>query len=365
MNATVAGFIRKELGQAFRDPRMLALMFGAPVIQMTLLGYALNSEIRNIRLAVVASPGDIVASRLADRAFASGWFVPAETGRSNPADGIGSGKADAVLVMPEGGLTRALARGHATVQLLVDATNSVRARTVEFYLAAVLARMAEDGTVPVLGNRVRLDVRILYNPAMLSYLFMIPAVMVFVLTELTSILTAMALAREKEMGTMEMLIAAPVRKWEILVGKTVPYILIGCMELPLVILVVLGWFQVPMRGPAWALVLAAIFFVCAMSSVGTLISTLARNQQQAMMGSFMFMLSAIMLSGIFFPVENMPGLVRWITYANPLRYVLALLRNVMLKGGDPAVIWGNLVPLAMLAVVFAWAAIRRFRETLN
>jgi ABC-2 type transport system permease protein len=137
------------------------------------------------------------------------------------------------------------------------------------------------------------------------------------------------------------------------------------MELPVVMLVVLGWFEVPMRGPAWALVLAAVFFVCAMSSVGTLISTLARSQQQAMMGSFMFMMSSIMLSGIFFPVENMPAVVRWITYANPLRYILALLRNVMLKGGDPAVIWGNIVPLGLLAGVFAWVAVRRFRQTLN
>jgi ABC-2 type transport system permease protein len=230
VNATVVGFVRKELGQSLRDRRMLALMFVAPVIQMILLGYALNAEIRNIRLAVVAEPGDIMASRLAERAFASGWFLPARAAREDPASGLGAGVTDAVLVMPEGGLTRALARAEAdprqrrgaVIQLLVDATNSVRARTVEFYLGAVLARMAGDGPVPGRGNRVRLDVRILYNPSMLSYLFMVPAVMVFVLTELTSILTAMALAREKEMGTMEMLIAAPVRKWEILAGKTLP-----------------------------------------------------------------------------------------------------------------------------------------------
>ena len=164
---------------------------------------------------------------------------------------------------------------------------------------------------------------------------------------------------------MEMLISAPVSRWEILLGKTVPYILIGVIDVPLVLFVAVGWFGVPMRGSFWVLVLAAVLFVIAASSVGTLISTLARNQQQAMMGSFMFMLPAILLSGIMFPLENMPKVVVGITYLNPLRYFVTVLRNIMLKGGDASVVFLNLAALAALAAAAAVMSYSRFRQTLN
>jgi len=367
MNRTVRGFIRKELGQAFRDPRMLAMLFVAPIIQILMFGYAVRTDIKNISLGVLAAPDDRMATRLADRAYSSGYFVPVRVSAVNPMGDLEAGRANAVLIAPPGGFSRAFGRGEGKIQVLVDATNSIRARSVEMYLTALGAEVALDSLrlreLPAAG--VRFDTRILYNPTMESYIFMVPALAVLILGEILILLTAMAIAREKELGTMEMLLSAPISRWEILAGKTLPFLIMAFINAPLVITAGILWFDVPFRGSLWELGLAAMLFACATASVGTLVSTLARNQQQAMIGSFMFLLMAMMLSGMFFPIENMPESVYWITFLNPFRYFVTLLRNIILKGGDPAVVWPNMAGLAAIAGATAFVAVRRFRQTLN
>lgn len=367
MNQTVLGFIRKEFGQALRDPRMIAILFLMPVIQMLLFGYALRTDIRNIKLGVVSAPGDRLAGRIADRAFGSGFFVPVRANVAAPASDLASGRAHAVLISPPGGLDRAVARGEGRMQLLVDATNAIRARNVEMYLNRILGQIAQEESKPaaLAPAGIKFDVRVLYNPALESRIFMVPAVAVFILGIVSVLLTSMAIAREKEMGTMEMLLSAPVAGWEIIAGKTIPYIVVAMIDAPIVLAVATLWFGVPMRGPVLVLAAAALLYIVTASSIGTLVSTLARNQQQAMMGSFMFMMPAIMLSGIMFPIDNMPNGVRWISYLDPLRYFVTLLRNIMLVGGDPAVVWPNLAALALIGICVAVLAIHRLRGTLN
>jgi ABC-2 type transport system permease protein len=366
VNPVILGFIRKELLQARREPKMLAMIFFAPIFQMTMFAYALSTEMRNIRLALVAPAGDTVMVRLHERALSSGWFVEGSAGLVDPVSALKSGRAEVVVIAPPGGLTRAVARGEGRVQVLVDATNAVRARTIEFYLQRILAEVLAgmgDGTSPPAG--VSMDLRVLYNPSMRSSLFMVPAIVVFVLGIDAAFLLGLALAREKETGTMETLLSAPVAPWEILLGKIIPNMGIMTVSAPLVLTAAVLWFEVPVRGPLWEVVVGAIFFMVCMSSIGIMISTLARNQQQAMMGTFMFMLPAVMLSGIMFPVENMPAAISWITWLNPLKYFANLLRNVMLKGGDPFVVWSSIGALALLSVAVAGVAVRRFRQTLN
>ena len=257
MNQTVLGFIRKEFGQALRDPRMIAILFLMPVIQMLLFGYALRTDIRNIKLGVVSAPGDRLAGRIADRAFGSGFFVPVRANVAAPASDLASGRAHAVLISPPGGLDRAVARGEGRMQLLVDATNAIRARNVEMYLNRILGQIAQEESKPaaLAPAGIKFDVRVLYNPALESRIFMVPAVAVFILGIVSVLLTSMAIAREKEMGTMEMLLSAPVAGWEIIAGKTIPYIVVAMIDAPIVLAVATLWFGVPMRGPV--LVLAA------------------------------------------------------------------------------------------------------------
>ena len=364
MNVTLRGFMKKELVQTLRDPRMRIVMFAVPMIQLIVFGLALSNEVRNIRLVGMFAPSDVVGQRIIRNALASTWFVSGEVS-GGAFETIRSGNAHAVLIPPPGGLTRSLERGDGHLQLLIDAGNAVRARSIEAYLqrivADTLAQEAGGAPPPALN----FSLRVLFNPSMDTSLFLVPGVMVMILTLLTIIVTSMAIAREREMGTLEMLISAPIRKWELLLGKTLPYVLIAMADVPLILFA--GWllFGVPIRGSLIELFLVSGVFVCTAVAVGTLISTFARNQQQAMMGGFIFMMPAILLSGIMYPIETMPPAISWLSQLDPLRHFVTLLRNILLKGGDPLVVLRHVGALLGLAAVSIVVSARRFRSTLN
>jgi ABC-2 type transport system permease protein len=370
LNITLIGFLKKEFRQVLRDPRMRLILFVLPVIQLTLFGVAISTEVKNIRLSLIAAPNDTVAQDVYRHAIASGWFVPAHVDTTDPFERVQSGRADAVLVAPAGGLTRAIGRGKGELQLLIDATNVTKANSVERYMQEVLTKtLVEDGltttTATTDTGQLRLSVRLLYNPSMRSAIFMVPGVMSMIVCVLTILLTSMALAREKEVGTFETLVAAPIHTWEIMAGKTIPYFILGLIDIPLILLVAVGVFGVPIRGPLWALGLASIAFIASTVSIGMLISTFAKNQQQAMMGGFMFLFPAILLSGIMFPVDNMPLALKVFVYSNPLTYFAALLRNIMIKGGSLSVIAVDTAALFVIGAVMLLIAARRFRHTLQ
>lgn len=366
MNRTLRAFIRKELIQTLRDVRMRGLLFGAPIIQMTIFGFALSSEIKNIKLAVFSDPGDAMFARVAERFYASGWFLRAAGfPGEDPVELIASGRADAVLIAPKEGLRRSVERGGGKMQLLVDASNAGKARVVEAYawniVSAAAAREYGERAAPAL----KFDVRVLYNPAMESSMFLVPGVMGMLVCLITIVLTAMSLTREREMGTFKTIVSAPLSNTEILLGKTVPFVLLGLVNAALVVAAGYLLFGVPVRGPLWQLALAALVFVITTVSVGTFISTVSKNQQQAMLGGFMFLFPAILMSGVMYPVENMPKAVILAAYLDPLMYFVRLFRNIMLKGGDLYVFWTNTGALALMAVCAAGLAYGRFKQTLN
>ena len=369
INRTLVGFIKKELTQALRDPRMKFILFVAPVVQMTLFGVAISNEVKNIRLAALFDSKDVVLRDVYERAIHGGWFVPAKASgdeAQHPFELIRADRADAVLVAQPGGFTRALGRGDAELQLLVDATNVTQAQSVEGYIKAIVretlrADLGKGAPEPP----IRFDTRVLFNPSLDTSIFMVPGVMTMLMVLTTLVLTNIAIVREKELGTFEMLISAPVSKAEVIFGKTVPYVIIGMTNLPLILSVAVFVFHVPMRGSLLALVAATFAFVCTTVSLGTLISTFCANQQQASMGGFLFMFPAIMFSGLMFPIENMPACVRWLAWIDPLAHYLSLLRNIMLKGGDAANLVQHVGALAALAVVGAVVSFRRFHTVLS
>lgn len=364
MNQTIRGFVRKELSQALRDPRMRGMLFVMPVIQLLIFGVALSSEVRNVRLAVSARADDAFTRRLADRFYASGWFVPAPPLRGDPFDAVRAGRAEAVLVAPTGGAEVAMARGQAKYQFLVDATNATRARSVETYGQAILAAHLKDEHVAAGAAGFQFSLRTLYNPEGNTAMFMIPGTLCLMLTLVTVVLTSMSMAKEREMGTLETLFAAPVAPWEILLGKTLPYVILGMIDLPLVLLVAKA-LSVPIRGPLWMIALSAFVFVCTTVSGGFLVSSYSGSQQQAMIGGFLFVFPAIQLSGVIFPVENMPLAIRWVSYFDPVRYFVTVIRHLMLKGGDWGAVLPNLAAMAALGSFAMFWAARRFRQTLN
>jgi ABC-2 type transport system permease protein len=366
MMRTLGAFIRKELVQTLRDVRMRALLFGAPIIQMTIFGLALSTEIKNIKLAAFSQPRDASFERVAESFYASGWFTRVGYApQEDPFELIASGRADAVLIAPAEGLQRSAVRGEGKMQLLVDASNAAKARAVEAYAKRIIA----DAAAREYGAReepaLKFDVRVLYNPAMESSMFLVPGVMGMLVCLITIILTAMSLTREREMGTFEMIVSAPLSNTEVLLGKTVPYIILGLADAALVVAAGYLIFGVPVRGPLWQLALVSLAFVVNTVSIGTFISTVSKNQQQAMLGGFMFLFPAILMSGVMYPVENMPKAVIAAAYLDPLMYFVRLLRNIMLKGGDTYVFWSNLGALCLMAFFAAGLAYKRFRQTLN
>jgi ABC-2 type transport system permease protein len=366
ISQTLRGFIRKELTQTLRDPRMKFFLFVTPVVQMTLFGVAISNEVKNIKLAAVFPPQDYVTRNIYERAIQGRWFVRAKATETDPYRIVQSGEADAVLVAPPGGLSRGLGQGSAPLQLLVDATNATQGRAVENYILAIAQQTVRDSLrYTPQKTPISLDFRVLYNPALETSMFMVPGVMCMLMVMTTMMLAMNAITREKEMGTFEMLISAPVTPSEVIYGKTIPYVIVGMVNFPITLSVAVFLFGVPMRGSVLVLAISAFAFVCASVGIGTLISTVCKNQQQANLASFLFMFPAIMFSGLMFPVENMPLILKAVAYADPLFHYLALLRNIMLKGGDFQFVALHALILTLIAVIAVFLSFRRFHTTLG
>jgi ABC-2 type transport system permease protein len=365
MLQTLMGFTRKELSQSLRDPRMRGMLLFMPVIQLLLFGFAVSSEIRNIRVAVVSRPGDSYTRRLVERFDSSKWFTRVNPGAGDAFDWVRSGRAEAVLVAPADGGDKDSGRGVATYQLLIDATNAERARGVEQYARSVLAaHLLSEGGAGAAAPSFQFKVRTLYNPEDDTATYLVPGTLCLLIGLTALTFTGMSMAREREMGTLETLLSSPVAPVEIMLGKTVPFMILGMIQLPIV-LAVAALMGVPIRAPLWEIAASSFVFVCTAVSIGFLISSFMKNQQQSMLGTFLILFPMIQLSGVVYPVENMPNAIRWITRADPMRYFVIIIRHLMLKGGDLGAILPNLAALALIgALAWLWAG-HRFRQTLN
>lgn len=365
INPTLAGFIKKEFLQTLRDPRNRMLLFIAPAIQMMVFGFAITSDIKNIRLAVAASHEDFMLNDVQRNALASGWFVAAKTPRLDPFESINNDEADAVLVPPPGGFSKSVINGTGEIQILINAMNVTKAQAVENYLKTIISTTIREDTktLPALSP-IAFDLRILYNPSMRSALFLVPAVLGMIVCLITILFTSMSITREKEQGTFETLISAPISPTEILLGKSIPFIILGIANLPLTLSAAVFILKIPIHGSIVTLLIGTTIFVCCTVSVGILISTICQTQQQSMMSGFLFLFPANLLSGLMFPVENMPPYMKLFAFINPLYYFNDFLRNIMLKGGEPTLVAKNILILAVTAIILMLLSYSRFRTKL-
>ena len=357
---TLWGFIKKEFAQTLRDPRMRLILFVAPCVQLTIFGVALSTEAKNIRLGVQGSPLDTELQEIYRDCLASKWFVAIKTSDSDPYEQIQKGDADAVMIAPAEGVSQSKERGKGEVQLLVNATNVTRAQSIERYFQAIVAKR----NTMAANSPVQFDVRVLYNPSLKSAFFLIPGEMSLLVCLITILLTSMSISKEKEVGTFETLISAPLETYEVILGKTVPFVLLGMSNVPLIMAVSILIFHLPMRGSWWLLALSAMIFVICTVGIGLMISTFAKNQQQSMMGGFLYLFPSVLLSGLVFPIENMPWGVRIFSYFNPLTYFIEILRNITLKGGELWLILFNLLILLAMGVAVISLSWNRMKTTL-
>jgi ABC-2 type transport system permease protein len=377
--------IRKEFLQTLRDPRTRGLLFGPPILQLILFGYAVNLDVENARTAWMDMDRTPESRELLAAFQGSRYFQIVATPRD---DGqvqelMDRGKVLAVIrILP--GFSRDVKRGNiASVQILVDGTNSNTASIVSAYANQVVAGYAgktmasqqnsrlllasknAGGAVPSVIPVLTAQHRVWFNPDLRSRVYFVPGVIVNIIALVTIMLTAMSIVREKEIGTMEQLMVTPLRPFELIMGKLLPFAMVGIIEVALVIAAALLVFRIPVRGNIPLLFGCTVLFLLSTLGVGLFISTISQTQQQAMMSSFFFFMPAMLLSGFAFPIRNMPVSVQYLTCLNPLRYFMQIVRDLFLKGVGVESLWQPMTALMVFGMAILGLSALRFHKKLD
>jgi ABC-2 type transport system permease protein len=364
----------KEFIQVFRDPKMKSIVFIMPVVQILVFGYAVTTDVNHVPVAVYDLDNSVASRELTSRFVKSGYFDVVEyvDTESRLQELMDRGQASALLRFNKG-FEDTLNGGHsAPLQLIVDGSDSNTARIVLNYSARIANEFSEQvlaarearlrGRAPVI-SRVHMNSRAWFNDNLESRNFYVPGVISLMVMLITLLLTSMAVVREKEIGTMEQIMVTPITPREFILGKTVPFALIGLIDVVVITVVGVFWFNVPIRGSLVLLFFATGIYLMTSLGIGLLISTVSETQQQAMLSTFLFFQPAVLLSGFMFPIANMPMVIQWLTYLNPLRYFLVILRGLFLKGVGVRVLWPQMLALLVMGVVTLWLASRRFKKT--
>jgi ABC-2 type transport system permease protein len=365
----------KEFIQVFRDPRMRIVLFVIPALQTVIFGYAVNMDVKNIPTAVLDRDNSSESRDLVAIMGSSGYFrTTVRVDRYEQAGALlDRGKVRVALVIDHGFAEDLRAGRAASVQVLLDGSDSNTAGVIGGYLGRLATAyntcLQADYAARHLGmppriGRVELVSRAWFNDNLESPPFYVPAVITNILFVITMLLSSLAIVREKEIGTIEQVIVTPIRKGEFILGKTLPFVLIGYIDVALISTVGALVFHVPVRGSLWLLFLATTLFLMSSLGAGLLISTVSQTQQQAMMTAFFVIFPAMLLSGFAFPIENMPEPAQWLTLLNPLRYYMVIIRGIFLKGIGMDILWPQLAALGGLGTVLLALAVKRFHKTL-
>lgn len=364
----------KEFIQVFRDPKMKGVIFMMPIIQVLVFGYAVTTDVKHVATAVYDLDNSVASRELVARFVESGYFDVVEyvIQEDRARELVDRGKVGAVIRMNKGFEDELRAGRTARLQLIVDGSDSNTAGIVLDYSAKITGRLSQDilsarfsrlkGGAQEPG-RVSLETRAWFNENLESRNFYVPGVIAIIVMLITLMLTSMAVVREKEIGTMEQIMVTPITSGEFILGKTVPFALIGFADVILITLIGVFWFDIPIRGNLLLLFVATALYLMTTLGVGLLISTVSETQQQAMMSTFFFYFPAVLLSGFMFPIANMPVAIQWLTFLNPLRYFLVIIRGIFLKGVGPGILWPQFLALAVMGVSVLSLAARRFRKT--
>jgi ABC-2 type transport system permease protein len=366
----------KEFIQVFRDPRMLIVIFFPPIAQLLVFGYAASTDVKHISTAIYDLDNSQLSREFASKLDVSEYFdIVARVGsREEVIQLIDHDKVDAAFQMDHGFAERIRAGQTAQLQIIVDGTESNTAGVVLNYggeIARDFSNRFLQERIELLGGaagkvvEVKLESRTWFNENLESRNFYVPGLIAIIVMLGTLLLTSMAVVREKEIGTMEQIMVTPITPAEFILGKTVPFALIGLFDMVAITVVATLWFKVPIRGPFTLLFVATLFYIMAALGSGLLISTVSRTQQQAMMTTFFFFFPATLLSGFVFPIENMPQVVQWLTYLNPMRYFLIIVRGIFLKGVGLSILWSQVLTLAGMGAFTLWLASKRLHKTMR
>jgi len=365
--------VLKEFLELRQNPRLFGIVIVAPIIQLTLLGYAATTDVKDVPVVVADGDRSPESRTLIGRFDASVNFTVIDTVTtvSEVDPYLQRGRAWIALNIPNG-YGRAIHQGEpVALQVLADGTDSNSTTVALGYASALVSEYAQElmeSMQPAKAGQppasIDYRIRVWFNPQLESRFFMIPGVLALLLLLVTANLAAMAIVREKELGTLEQLNVTPLRRWELIVGKLLPYGVIALIDVLLVTAVAVFWFEVPLRGSFWLLLVMSLLYVLCTLGLGLFISTVSDTQQQAMMtATFFFLTPMIYLSGFIFPIENMPQVIQYATYLIPLRYFLVIVRGIFLKGIGLELLWRDALAMTAWGIIVLALAVARSRKT--
>ncbi len=368
--------IRKEFQQIFRDRHMMAIIFAVPLIQIFILGNAMTTDVKNLRLVVFDQDRSLSTREVVSSLENCGYFILKAQlpSRAEVGKWIQMGRADLGIIFPKDFQADLETGKSPTVQILVDGQNSSTSSIGLGYAAGILQDFAKDiilqkMTVSHLrkagAHLFDAQTRIFYNPTLESVYYMIPGIVTVLLTIVTMMLTAMGLVREKEIGTLEQLMVTPIKPHQLLLGKLIPFVILGYIAMAIILTFGVLYFGLPMEGSLLVTAAATLLFILSTLGMGLFISTISSTQQQAMFVAWFFMVFGMLMSGFFYAVENMPAWAQKITLINPLRYYIAVLREVFLKSAGIQHLQFEFVALAVMGILTLTLTVARFRAQLK
>jgi ABC-2 type transport system permease protein len=363
----------KEFIQVLRDPRMKALIFVMPVVQLIMFGYAVTTDVDHIKTAVCDLDKSPQSRALIERFTASGYFTVVDnTDRPERLGELLDRGQVIVGIQINRGFADDLRSGRQTaIQTIVDGTDSNTGTVAMDYAQRITQEFSRARSAPIelttlaqptQTNPIELRSRAWFNPDLKSRYYNVPGVIAVVVLLISLLLTAMAIVREREIGTMEQLMVTPIQPFELILGKTLPFVLISFIDVLVVTFIGINWFNVPIHGSLGLLLFGAGLYLMSTIGIGLFISTISQTQQQALMSSFFFYLPAVLLSGFMFPISNMPEPAQWLTYLNPLRYFLVIIRDIFLKGSGLEILWPQFAALAVLGTALLLVSSLRFKK---
>ena len=363
------GFVKKEFFHIFRDVRTMLVLFGIPVIQLLIFGYVVTNEIRDIKIAIFDQSKDEVTLEITNKIISSGYFKLKKNldNINNIEDIFRQGYVKEVIVFEPDFARNFEREGRAHVQLIADASDANTANLIVNYTQGIIRdyvnKTNADSSVPI---KIEPEVRMIFNEGLKGVYMFVPGTMALILMLVSAMMTSISIAREKEMGTMEVLLVSPLKPIQIVTGKVIPYVFFAFINA--VTIIVLGHFVfgMPIKGNVVFLLAESFLFISMALSLGILISTVAKSQQVAMFISvFVLMLPALLLSGFIFPIENMPVILQWFSYIMPPKYFIIIVKNIMLKGTGITFVWKETLILFGMMILFIALSVKKFKIRLE
>jgi ABC-2 type transport system permease protein len=363
------GFVTKEFYHIFRDKRTMFILFGMPIVQIMLFGFAITNEINNVDIAILDKSKDAETKKIIDKIHSSKYFNIEQqiTSENQIESAFRKGKVKAVLVFEKDFIKNLKTSPNAKVQVITDATDPNIANTITNYINAILQNHIQEinRNSPSI-YQIEIQTKLFYNPELKGVFTFVPGVMTIILMLVCAMMTSISITREKELGTMEVLLVSPLRPFQVIIGKVFPYIFLSIINATIILVLGVFVFEMPIQGSLFLLAFESILFIITALSLGILISTIAQSQQTAMMISLMgLMLPVIILSGFIFPVSSMPLPLQILSNTIPAKWFIIIIKAVMLKGATIEVIWKETLILMGMTIFFIGLSINRYKIRLE